>query len=276
MISRYSRPEMASLWSPEARLRRWRDVELAALEGMVEAGIAPAAALQDCRAKAGDFDAKDVARIDEIERVTKHDVIAFLTFLEERIGPSARWLHLGMTSSDVLDTALGMTLRDAANLLLEGIRQSMSAVRTRAFEHKKTPMIGRSHGIHAEPITLGLKLAIWYDELRRSQRRLEHARDAVAVGKISGAVGTFAHLPPSVEAHACKVLGLKPAPASNAIAMPSSLQFWRCWAPRSRNSPPRFGISSGRRSGRRKSRLPRGKRARPRCRTSAIQFFPKT
>jgi adenylosuccinate lyase len=217
MISRYSRPEMASLWSPEARLCRWRDVELAALEGMVEAGIAPAAALRDCRAKAGDFDAKDVARIDEIERVTKHDVIAFLTFLEERIGPSARWLHLGMTSSDVLDTALGMTLRDAANLLLEGIRQSMSAVRTRAFEHKKTPMIGRSHGIHAEPITFGLKLAIWYDELRRSQRRLEHARDAVAVGKISGAVGTFAHLPPSVEAHACNVLGLKPAPASSQI-----------------------------------------------------------
>src|SRR5215813_13235906 len=142
MIPRYSRPEMVALWSAPARLRRWRDVELAALEGMVAAGIAPAEALKQCRARAGDFDAGDVSRIEDIERTTKHDVIAFLTFMEERIGPAARWLHLGMTSSDVLDTALGMTLRDAANLLLDGIRQSMSAVRTRAFEHKKTPMIG--------------------------------------------------------------------------------------------------------------------------------------
>jgi len=217
VIDRYTRREMAALWSAESRLRRWRDVELFALEGMVEAGIAPREALEECRAKAGDFDSKDVARIDEIERSTKHDVIAFLTFLEERIGPAARWLHMGMTSSDVLDTALGMTLRDAADLLLQGIDGAMKAIKDRAFEHKHTVMIGRTHGIHAEPITLGHKLAIWYDELRRNRLRLQQARQMVAVGKISGAVGTFAHLPPQVEAHVCARVGLQVAPASSQI-----------------------------------------------------------
>ncbi len=217
MIDRYSRPEMRALWSAESRLARWRDVELAALEGMVEAGLAPAAALADCRAKAGGFSAADVARIDEIERTTKHDVIAFLTFLEERIGPSARWLHLGMTSSDVLDTSLGLTLRDAATLLLAGLDRALAAVKSRAFEHRRTVMMGRSHGIHAEPITFGHKLAIWYDELGRARARLSRARDTIAVGKISGAVGTFAHLPPRVEAHVCQALGLTPAPASSQV-----------------------------------------------------------
>src|SRR5713101_9627917 len=217
MISRYSRPEMASLWSPEARLRRWRDIELFALEAMVKLGLAPEDALAQCREKAGDFTEQDVARIDEIERSTKHDVIAFLTFLEERIGPAARWLHMGMTSYDVVDTALGMSLRDAADLLLGGIDGAMKAVKDRAFEHKQTVMIGRSHGIHAEPITLGHKLAIWYDELRRHRLRLEQARQMISVGKLSGAVGTFAHLPPQVEAHACARLGLQAAPASSQI-----------------------------------------------------------
>ncbi|HYV44088.1 MAG TPA: adenylosuccinate lyase, partial [Myxococcaceae bacterium] len=217
MIDRYSRPEMAALWSAEARLRRWRDVELAALEGMVKAGIAPADALKECRERAGDFTAGDVARIDEIEKTTKHDVIAFLTFMEQRIGAQARWLHLGMTSSDVLDTALGMTLRDAGKRILSGVAGAMDAAKRRALEHRRTPMIGRSHGIHAEPITFGHKLAIWYDELRRHAQRLERAVEVVSVGKISGAVGTFAHLPPAVEEHACASLGLKPAPASNQI-----------------------------------------------------------
>ncbi len=217
MIPRYSRKEMSSLWSDVARMRRWRDVELAALEGMVEHGIAPREALQECLARAGDFTEADVARIEEIERTTKHDVIAFLTFMEERIGPSARWLHLGMTSSDVLDTSLGMTLRDAADLILQGVGRAMAAVEKRAFEHKRTVMMGRSHGIHAEPITFGHKLAIWYDELRRAEARLLRARDVIAVGKISGAVGTFAHLPPAVEVHACKKLGLSPAPASSQV-----------------------------------------------------------
>jgi len=217
MIARYSRPEMVALWADEAKLRRWRDVELAALEGMVQAGIAPAQALADCRARAGDFSADDVKRIDDIERTTKHDVIAFLTFVEERVGPSARWLHFGMTSSDVLDTSLGMALRDAADLLLAGVDRVRAAVKKRALEHKQTLMMGRSHGIHAEPISFGHKLAIWYDELGRARTRLEQARQTIAVGKISGAVGTFAHLPPSVEEHVCKVLGLTPAPASSQI-----------------------------------------------------------
>ncbi|HLT29407.1 MAG TPA: adenylosuccinate lyase [Myxococcaceae bacterium] len=217
MIRRYARPEMLELWSDERRYDRWRDVELAALEGMVQEGIAPAEALETCRKRAGTFNAADVARIEEIERTTKHDVIAFLTFMEERIGPDARWLHLGMTSSDVLDTALGLAMRDAADRLLEGIDRVMAAVEKRAFEHRDTPMMGRSHGIHAEPITFGHKLAIWYDELRRAKERVARARDTVAVGMVSGAVGTFAHLPPSVEAHACRVLGLTPAPASSQI-----------------------------------------------------------
>ncbi len=208
---------MASLWSDEAKLRRWRDVELAALEGMVRAGIAPKEALDACRAKAGDFTAADARRIEEIEKTTKHDVIAFLTFMEERIGPQARWLHFGMTSSDVLDTTLGLQLRDATDLILQGIDRAMEAVRKRAFEHRRTVMVGRSHGIHAEPISFGHKLAIWYDELRRARHRVLSAREVIAVGKISGAVGTFAHLPPSVEAHACQLLGLKPAPASSQI-----------------------------------------------------------
>ncbi|WP_224365104.1 adenylosuccinate lyase [Hyalangium versicolor] len=217
MIPRYSRQEMASLWSDVARYRRWRDVELAALEGMVESGLAPKEALEDCRARAGDFTPQDAARIEEIERTTKHDVIAFLTFMEERIGPSARWLHMGMTSSDVLDTALGMTLRDALDLILQGLSRVMAAVEKRAFEHKNTVMMGRSHGIHAEPITFGYKLAIWYDELSRARARLEHARESIAVGMISGAVGTFAHLPPTVEEHVCRKLGLHAEPASSQI-----------------------------------------------------------
>ncbi len=217
MIPRYSRPEMTALWSNEARLRRWRDVELAALEGMVAAGIAPKEALAVCVARAGDFTAEDVAKIDEIEKTTKHDVIAFLTFMEERIGPEARWLHWGMTSSDVLDTSLGLILRDAATLLISGVDRVMKAVEARAFEHKNTAMMGRSHGIHAEPISFGHKLAIWFDELRRARVRLEQARAVISFGKVSGAVGTFAHLPPSVETHAMARLGLTGAPASSQI-----------------------------------------------------------
>lgn len=217
MIPRYSRPDMVALWSPEARLARWRDVELAVLDGMVAAGIAPKAALDVCRAKAGDFTAADVAKVEEIEKTTKHDVIAFLTFMEQRIGPEARWLHWGMTSSDVLDTSLALILRDALDLLLAGVDRVLAAVEARAFEHKRTVMVGRTHGIHAEPISLGHKLAVWFDELKRGRRRLEQARATIAVGKVSGAVGTFAHLPPAVEEHAMKLLGLAPAPASTQV-----------------------------------------------------------
>jgi adenylosuccinate lyase len=217
MIPRYSRPKMSALWSPEARLDRWQAIEIYALEAMVELGLAPAQALTECNAHLKPFTEQDVARVEEIEKTTRHDVIAFLTFLEERAGPSARWLHLGMTSSDVLDTSLAMLLKDAADLLLEDLELAMKAVERRAFEHQKTPMIGRSHGIHAEPITFGLKLAIWYDELARHHDRLKSARARIAVGKVSGAVGTFAHLPPQVEKHVCLRAGLEPAPASSQI-----------------------------------------------------------
>jgi adenylosuccinate lyase len=217
MIPRYSRPEMVALWTPEERFRRWRDVELAALEGMVDAGIAPLEALKACHEKAGDFTAADVARIEEIEKTTKHDVIAFLTFMEERIGPQARWLHFGMTSSDVLDTSLSLLLCDATNLLLDGITRVLKAVKEKAFQHKHTLMVGRTHGIHAEPMSFGHKLAIWYDQLKRDRLRLEHVRDIIAVGKISGAVGNYAHIPPSVELYVCNVLGLVPGNVASQI-----------------------------------------------------------
>jgi len=208
---------MTALWTSEARLRRWRDVELAALAGLVAEGMAPKEALAVCEAKAGDFSADDVAKIDEIEKTTKHDVIAFLTFMEGRIGPEARWLHWGMTSSDVLDSSLALILRDAATLLLTGVDRVMAALKKRAYEHQHTPMMGRSHGIHAEPISFGHKLATWYDELSRAKKRLEVAREVIAVGKISGAVGTFAHLPPSVETFALERLGLGAEAAATQI-----------------------------------------------------------
>jgi len=217
MIPRYSRPEMTALWTSEARLRRWRDVELAALAGMVAQGIAPKEALAACEAKAGDFSADDVAKIDEIEKTTKHDVIAFLTFMEERIGPEARWLHWGMTSSDVLDSSLALILRDAATLLLSGVDRVMAAVKKRAYEHQHTPMMGRSHGIPAEPHPFGSQPGPRDHAPRAPQPGLEAAREVIAVGKISGAVGTFAHLPPSVETFALKRLGLGAEAAATQV-----------------------------------------------------------
>jgi len=184
---------------------------------MAEAGLVPREAIAECEARGGTFTAQDAARIDEIEKTTRHDVIAFLTFLEERIGPAARHLHFGMTSSDVLDTSLAILLREAANLLLAGIDKAREAVIKRAKEHKRTPCIGRSHGIHAEPTTFGWKLAVWVDELGRAKTRIQRARETIAVGKLSGAVGTFAHLSPAIEEKAMASLGLAPAPASTQI-----------------------------------------------------------
>jgi adenylosuccinate lyase len=217
MIPRYSRPEMARLWTPEHRYQTWLAVELAAARAMAEAGLIPREAAEECARKAPTFTAADAARIDEIEKVTRHDVIAFLTFLEERIGPAARHLHFGMTSSDVLDTSFAMLLRDAADLLLAGIDRAREAVVTRAEEHRRTPCIGRSHGIHAEPTTFGWKLIVWADELTRARRRVERARETISVGKLSGAVGTFAHLSPQIEERTMAALGLSPAPASTQI-----------------------------------------------------------
>jgi adenylosuccinate lyase len=210
MIPRYTRPEMGAIWTPERRLGIWLDVELAACEAMVRLGEVPPEDFETLR-RAFDgfaFGASDVARIDEIEKTVKHDVIAFLTFVEEKGGPAARHLHKGMTSSDVLDTTLAVQLRDAARLLLAGIDRVLAAVKKRAFEHKRTPMMGRSHGIHAEPITFGLKLAGWYDAWTRRRAALARAAETVAAGKISGAVGTFANVDPRVEAFVMEKLGL--------------------------------------------------------------------
>jgi adenylosuccinate lyase len=217
MLTRYSRPEMARLWTPEARFAKWLEVELAAARVMADRGLVSRVLVEECAAKAGTFSAQDATRIDEIEKVTRHDVIAFLTFLEERIGPAARCLHFGMTSSDVLDTSLGLLLRDAADLLLAGVDAARVAVVARALEHKHTPCIGRSHGIHAEPTTFGLKLLTWADELSRARTRLVAARATIAVGKISGAVGTFAHLSPDIEQQALAALGLAAEPVSTQI-----------------------------------------------------------
>jgi adenylosuccinate lyase len=213
MIARYTNPEMGAIWSEQRRYETWLEVELAAADAMADAGVIPADAARELRAKAR----FDIARIDEIEQVTQHDVIAFTTAVAEYVGPAARWLHFGLTSSDVLDTAQALQMRQACTVLVKDIAGLMEAVRTRAEEHRRTPMIGRTHGVHAEPMTLGVKLALWYAELQRNLDRLLRARDVVSVGKISGAVGMFAHLDPAIEARVCERLGLEPAPASSQV-----------------------------------------------------------
>jgi len=213
VIPRYSREKMTAIWSQENKYAKWLDVEVAACEAMVKLGLAPAAAVENIKAKA----VINVARIDEIEKVTRHDVIAFVSSLTEVIGQDGRFIHMGLTSSDVLDTALAVQLKEASDLLLEDLDQLLAVLKRRALEHQKTLMIGRSHGIHAEPITFGLKLALWYAEMRRNRARLERAREAVSCGKISGAVGTFSFVDPFVEEYVCKKLGLTPAPVASQI-----------------------------------------------------------
>jgi len=213
MIGRYTSPEMGRIWSDQRKYETWLQVEAAAADAMARAGIIPADAARDIRER-GRF---DLERIDEIEQVTQHDVIAFTTAVAEHVGPSARWLHFGLTSSDVIDTAQALQMRDACDLILAGLDRLMQAVRQRADEHRRTPMIGRTHGVHAEPMTFGLKLALWYAELTRDVNRVHRARETVSVGKLSGAVGTFAHLPPSIEADVCRSLGLEPAPVASQV-----------------------------------------------------------
>jgi adenylosuccinate lyase len=213
MIQRYTNPEMGRIWSDQRKYETWLQVEIAAADAMARAGIVPAEAARDIRERGG----FDVARIEEIEQVTQHDVIAFTTSVAEHVGASARWLHFGLTSSDVIDTAQALQMRDACDLILNGIDGLMQAVRARADEHRRTPMIGRTHGVHAEPMTFGLKLALWYAELSRDVARIRRAREITAVGQLSGAVGTFAHLPPSIEEDACRSLGLEPAPVSSQV-----------------------------------------------------------
>jgi adenylosuccinate lyase len=213
MIQRYTHPEMGAIWSDQRRYEAWLEVELAATDAMAEAGLIPREAAAELRAKA----AFDPRRIEEIEAVTQHDVIAFTTAVAEKVGPAARYLHFGLTSSDVIDTAQALQMRDASGLIVKDISALMAAVRARADEHRMTPMIGRTHGVHAEPMTFGLKLALWYAELRRDLDRVLRARDVISVGKISGAVGTFAHLDPAIEAKVCERLGLAPAPVSSQV-----------------------------------------------------------
>ena len=213
MIARYTNPEMGRIWSEQQKYETWLRVEIAAAEAMADAGIVPAEAARELKAR-GAF---DIARIDEIEKTTQHDVIAFTTSVAEHVGPSARWLHFGLTSSDVVDTAQALQMIEACDLILQNMSALGDAIKVRAHEHKDTPMIGRTHGVHAEVMTFGLKLALWYAEWLRNIARVRRAREAVRVGKISGAVGTFAHLDPAIEADVCRRLGLEPAPVSSQV-----------------------------------------------------------
>ncbi len=213
MISRYSRKEMSKIWTEEAKFRQWLRVEIAVCKAWTKYGRIPKEATTTISKRAK----LDVERIQELEKTLKHDVLAFLTGISENIGPNSRYLHYGLTSSDVLDTAFSLQLRDAATLLIDDIRTLMAVLKKLAFRHKMTPIVGRTHGIHAEPTTLGLIFALWYDEMNRNLDRLKRARDIISVGKISGAVGTFANVPPEVEKYVCELLKLKPASISTQI-----------------------------------------------------------
>src|SRR5438094_6713285 len=213
MIDRYSRPAMRALWLPERKYATWLDVELLACEALVQKKLMPASALREIKSKAR----VNTARINALEAVVKHDVLAFIESISEQVGPAARYLHMGLTSSDILDTSLAVLMVEAADAILGELDRLLVVLRTRAMEHRDTLMIGRSHGIHGEPITFGIKLAIWYDEARRHRERVHARREGIAYGKVSGAMGTFPHLSPDVEAYVCKNLGLTPAPASNQI-----------------------------------------------------------
>jgi len=213
VIPRYSREVMTRIWIPENKFQKWLDVEILACEAMAKLGKIPPNALKNIKNKVS----INVERIDEIEKVTKHDVIAFLTSLTEKVGEDGRFIHMGLTSSDVLDTSLAVQLKEATEILLKDIDNLLAVLKRRAFEHKETLMIGRSHGIHAEPITFGLKLALWYEEMRRNHQRLVRAKESVSYGKISGAVGTFSFIDPFVEEYVCGKLGLKPASVSSQI-----------------------------------------------------------
>jgi len=221
MVPRYTRAQMAAIWAPENRFRLWFEIEALAAEGMARVGAIPESAARTIREKGApkvaNISAEDLERIDAIERETRHDVIAFLTWLAEAVGSESRFVHLGLTSSDVLDTCLSVQMTQAADLLIQDIDAVLAALKARAFEHKFTLTIGRSHGIHAEPTTFGLKLAGHYAEFARNRARLVAAREEVAVAAISGAVGTYAHVDPRVEEHVAERLGLKPEPVSTQV-----------------------------------------------------------
>jgi len=213
MIERYTLPEIGRIWEDENKFRIWLDIEIYACEAQAQLGRIPQSAVAEIREKAN----FDIERILEIESEVHHDVIAFLTNVAEYVGPAARYIHYGMTSSDVLDTALSVQMKQAGELILKQLDNLIAVIRQQALKHKHTVMVGRTHGVHAEPITFGLKLAVWYGELLRNRERLVQAIETIAYGKISGAVGTFAHMEPFVEEYVCRKLGLKPAPISTQI-----------------------------------------------------------
>ncbi|MBM7867441.1 adenylosuccinate lyase [Heliobacterium gestii] len=213
MIERYTLKDMGAIWADENRFRKWLDVEVAACEALAVLGKIPQEAFEAIRDKA-DF---NVQRILEIEEVTKHDVLAFLTCVAEYVGEESKYIHMGMTSSDVLDTSLSLQMREAGEIILQKLKKLREVIGERAKEHKYTVMVGRTHGIHAEPVTFGLKLALWYDEVNRCIKRMNHAIETISVGAISGAVGTFAQIDPFVEEYACRKLGLRPAPISTQV-----------------------------------------------------------
>jgi adenylosuccinate lyase len=213
MIERYSRKEMTKIWEPHNRFDKWLQVEILVCEAMAKEGMIPQEAVKTIKQKAS----FSVDRIQEIEETVKHDVIAFLTNVEESVGPDARFIHMGLTSSDILDTAFALQLREALLIIINDVHNLMDVLKEKAFKHKNTAMIGRSHGIHAEPITFGLKLAVWYSEMQRNLKRLSQALDVISYGKISGAVGTFANIPSGIEKYVCEHLDLKPAEISTQI-----------------------------------------------------------
>ena len=213
MIERYTLPKMGKIWEPQNRFAKWLQVEILVCEAMAKEGMIPEKSLDTIKKKAR----FSIDRIQEIEEEVKHDVIAFLTNVEEHVGPDARFIHMGLTSSDILDTAFALQLKEAMLIIIDDVGNLLLVLKDKAFEHKNTVMIGRSHGIHAEPITFGLKLAVWYSEMRRNLTRLEQALDVIGYGKISGAVGTFANIPPQIENYVCNQLDLRPAEISTQI-----------------------------------------------------------
>lgn len=213
MIPRYTRPEMGNLWEPENKFRKWLDVEIAVCEAWSELGKIPKDALKAIKKKAG----FDINRIDEIEKTVKHDVIAFLASVSEFVGHESRFIHKGLTSSDVVDTALSLLMKEAAGIIISNIKELMRVLKTQAFKYKDIPCMGRSHGVHAEPMTFGLKFALWHEDAKRCLRRIERAKTAISVGKISGAVGTFSNIPPQLEEIVCKKLGLIPEPVATQV-----------------------------------------------------------
>lgn len=213
MIPRYTRPEMGKLWDTERKYQKWLDVEIAVCEAWAELGEIPKNALKIIKKKAR-FDIKS---IDDIEKVVKHDVIAFLTSVAQNIGPEARFVHKGLTSSDILDTSLALLLRDASDIIIKDIHKLMDVIKVQAYKYKDTPMMGRSHGVHAEPITFGLKFALWFEDMKRNLERIKRVKNIISVGKLSGAVGTFSNIPPVIEEKVCKKLGLKPEPVATQV-----------------------------------------------------------